>query len=213
MVGVFSAMEDVPKLISVVVNIKNETAIMQSKYKYILLSNDSGERLDLRDAPQGWDATKFRLVRDLTYLGILKSISVEFDFVGDGFEFLQRQRMIYGIDADVIIRVYKRNPNEFLYEGKVNQENFAEDRKFSKYKVDIIQSSFVQNFQNREDVQVNLLNTLSLDRKTIAPVGVKLATISGKKHRIFYGVRSDTSRGNSPRTGPLDFFAFSSDVR
>ena len=45
---------------------------MEAAYKHILLSNDTGERLELLDAPQGWDATKFRLVRDLTYLGILE---------------------------------------------------------------------------------------------------------------------------------------------
>ena len=166
-----------------VLNTKSEK--VKSKYKYILLSNDSGERLELLDAPQGWDATKFRLVRDLTYLGVLKTISVEFEFVGDGFEFLQRQRMIYGIDANVIIRVYKRNPNEFLYEGKVNQENFSEDRKFRKYKVDIIQSSFVQSFQNREDVELNLLNTISLDRLAVNPIGIKEATIRGKEIQYF----------------------------
>ena len=91
---------------------------MEAKYKYILLSNDTGERLDLRDAPQGWDATKFRLVRDLTYLGILKTISVEFDFVGDGFEFLQRQRMIYGIDADVLSEYTNETRTNFFTRGK-----------------------------------------------------------------------------------------------
>ena len=147
---------------------------MRAKYKYILLSNDTGERLDLIDAPVGWDATKFRLLWDFTYLGILKSISVEFEFVGDGFDFMQRQRLIYGIDADVMIRVYQTTPNDFLFEGKVNQENFLEDRKFSKYKVDIIQSSFVQSFNNCEDVKLNILNNISLDRVPIDPAAAKL---------------------------------------
>ena len=158
---------------------------MQAKYKYILLSNDTGERLVLHDAPEGWDATKFRLIRDLTYLGILKNISVEFEFVGDGFLFLQHQRLVYGIDADVIIRVYKTNPNEFLYEGKVNMENFAEDRKFRKFKVDIIQSSFVQDFQNREDVKLNLMNTISMDRHPVASSAVKQSLFRGKSIQFY----------------------------
>ena len=158
---------------------------MQPKYRYILLSNDTGERLELRDAPQGWDATKYRLVRDLTYFGILKSISVEFEFVGDGFDFMQKQRLLYGVDADVIMRVYKINPNEFLYEGKINQENYVEDRKFSKYKVDIIQSSFVQSFQNRNDVELNILNTLSLDRHPVTPAGARTALVRGKTIQFY----------------------------
>lgn len=169
---------------------------MEARYKYILLSNDTGERLELQDAPQGWDATKFRLVRDLTYLGILKTISVEFDFVGDGFLFMQHQRLVYGIDADVMIRVYTRTPNDFLFEGKVNMENYQEDRKFHRYKVDIIQSSFVQSFQNREDVKLNVLNNISMDRKPISPANMQEALFRGK--RVFYYTNFDGSTSTVP---------------
>ena len=177
---------------------------MQPKYSYILLSNDTGERLPLQDAPQGWDATKFRLIRDLTYLGILKTISVEFDFVGDGFFFMQRHRRTYGIDADVIIRVYRNNPNEFLFEGKVNMENYIEERKYNRFKVDIIQSGFVQKFQNREDVQLNLLNTLSLDRNTISPAAFHNATIRGRSIFFFseYDGVSQTDKQTFSHTLP-----------
>ena len=61
-------------------SLRNRPQIMDPKYSHILLSNDTGERIELFDAPVGWDATKFRLIRDLTYLGILKSISVEFEY-------------------------------------------------------------------------------------------------------------------------------------
>jgi hypothetical protein len=171
---------------------------MDPKYKTILLSNDSGERLELQDAPQGWDAEKFRLIRDLTYIGILKSISVEFDFVGDAYRFMQRQRMLYGIDADVTIRQYRRNPNEFLFEGKVNQENYIEDRKFHRYKIDIVQSSFVQKFQNREDVQLNVLNTYSLDRLPVAAASFKNGIIRGRS--IFFFSEFFGSSQEAPQT-------------
>jgi len=173
---------------------------MDPKYKYVLLSNDTGERRELIDAPIGWDATKFRLVRDLTYLGILKSISVEFEFVGDGFEFLQTQRLRFGVDADVIIRVYKRNPNEFLYEGKINFENYVEDRKYRKFKVDIIQSGFIQKFNNREDVKLNILNNISLDRAPVDPVGVKNALIRGKSIQFFSSFDGSSLSGEQPFT-------------
>jgi len=173
---------------------------MDPKYKYVLLSNDTGERRELIDAPVGWDATKFRLIRDLTYLGILKSISVEFEFVGDGFEFIQTQRLKHGIDANVMIRVYKRNPNEFLYEGKINMENYVEDRKFRKFKVDIIQSGFIQKFNNREDVKLNLLNTISLDRAPINPVGMKNALIRGKSIQFFSKFNGSSISGEFPFT-------------
>ena len=175
--------------------ITKPATLMDPKYRHILLSNDTGERLELMDAPVSWDATKFRLIRDLTYLGILKSISVEFDFVGDGFEFLQRQRLKFGVDANVMIRVYKRNPNEYLFEGKINYENYLEDRKFRKFKVDVIQSGFIQKFHNREDVKLNLLNNISLDRHPIDPVGVKTATFRGKSIQFYSEFNGSTISG------------------
>jgi hypothetical protein len=163
---------------------------MRKMHRYILLSNDSGERLELEDAPIGFDSTKFNMIRDLVYLGILKKISVEFDFVGDGFRFMQKHRVKYGVDSDILIRRYRNNPNEFEFEGKINQENSNEDRKFNKYKVDIIQSSFVQKFNNREDLKLNVLNNISVDRKIIAPAELKSATIRGRRiefNSIFEG--------------------------
>jgi hypothetical protein len=158
---------------------------MRKTHRYILLSNDSGERLELEQAPIGFDSTKFNLIRDLVYIGILKKISVEFEFVGDGFDFMQRHRLKYGVDSDILLRRYRNNPNEFEFEGKVNQENYNEDRKFNKYKVDIIQSSFVQKFQNREDVKLNVLNSISMDRLPVAPAALKNATIRGKQIEFY----------------------------
>jgi hypothetical protein len=158
---------------------------LRRRYRFILLSNDDGERLELLNAPQGWDAQKFTIVRDLVYLGVLKNITVEYEFVGDGFEFLQRRRLHYGMDADVMLRVYRTNPNQFVFEGKVNYENFAEDRKYNKFKVDIVQSSLLQKFQNREDVELNVLNNISLDRLAVVPAELKNALVRGRKIEFY----------------------------
>lgn len=154
---------------------------MRSKYNTYLLCKDDGDSLKLTQAPFNWDKVSFNLIRDLVYLGIMKQISVEYEFVGEGFRFLQSKRLKLGIDADIMIRVYINNPNTFLFEGKVNQENYQEDRKFRKYKVDIVQSSFVQNFQNREDIIINILNNISLDRKSITPAPLVNCLFRGKQ--------------------------------
>jgi hypothetical protein len=106
---------------------------------------------------------------------------------------LQRQRLIYGTDADILIRLY--HGDTFLFEGKVNMENFREQRKHRKFQVDVIQSSFVQNFQNRENIKYNLLNNLSADRTPINPAQVRTATFRDRILRRY-------SEFNAPVDGP-----------
>jgi hypothetical protein len=137
----------------------------------------------LRNAPQGWDGQRFNMLRDLVYLGIMKSITVEFDFVGDGFVFLQAKKLRFGVDANVTYRLYKRH--KFLFEGKINYENYDEDRKSNKFKVDIIQSTQIQKFNNREDVKINIFNNLSLDRLPVVPAALRNATIRGRKIKFY----------------------------
>lgn len=158
---------------------------MRKKYNTYLFCNDDGDSILLEESPIGWDAVKFNLIRDLTYLGIMKSISIEYSFVGDGFRFLQSKRLKYGMDVDIMVRQYIANPNTWLFDGKLNQENFVEDRKGRKYRVDIVQSSFVQNFQNREDVKVNVLNNIGLDRQAVTPAALKNCLFRGKQIEFF----------------------------
>ncbi len=150
-----------------------------TQYQFILLSNNTGERLELTNAPEGWSETKINLIRDLTYFGILKSISVEFAFVGEAFTFLQLERLRFGQDFDVIVRCY-RESGEWFFDGKVNNENYDEDRKFKKFICDIIQSTFVQKFHNSEDIKLNVRNTLNLDREDITPAIFQPAIFRGK---------------------------------
>jgi len=151
--------------------------------KYYLLSNDTGESLLLDNAPVGWDATRFNILRDAIYLGVIKTISVEFHFVGEAFNFLQRHRLLYGMDASILFRVYRKDV--YLVGGKVNFENFYEDRKFNKFRVDIVQGTFHQKFTNNEDVKLNILNNISLDRQAIDPAAFKDVTFRGKTIKFF----------------------------
>lgn len=152
--------------------------------KYILISKDSGQRVELTNAPVGWDDQKVSIIWDLTYFGLLKSLSVEFEFVGDGYTFIKQQKLSYGIDADVILRMYS-DKNEFRFEGKVNFENFIDDRTGNRIKVDLLQSSLVQDFQNRESIKLNSLNNISLDRQAIDPASPIQALFRGKEIEFY----------------------------
>lgn len=158
---------------------------MRQKYNTYLFCNDDGDSLKLEQAPVNWDSIKFSLIRDLVYLGVLKSISVEFEFIAEAYRFLQAKRLLYGMDMDIIVRVYINNPNTWLFDGKLNQENFAEDRKLRKYRVDVVQSSFVQNFQNREDVEINVLNNIGLDRQSVIPAALQNCLFRGKQIEFY----------------------------
>jgi hypothetical protein len=153
------------------------------RFKYILLSNNTGERKELVNAPVGWDNQKINIIRDLTYFGVIKTISVEFEFVGDGYNFLQQQILKYGIDADVILRVYRKN--KFEAEGKINFDKYEDDRSERRFKVDIIQSSTVQKFQNREDVKLNVFNSISMERTTVTAAPTRTALIKGKSIKFY----------------------------
>ena len=85
------------------------------KYDYVILSNDEGTRTVLNDNPIGWENVKFSLIRDFIYLGVFKSISAEFDFVGDGYQTLQKLYLRYGVDADALLRIYENK--EFFFRG------------------------------------------------------------------------------------------------
>lgn len=158
-------------------------------YKYILLSNNTGERLELQNAPIGWDKNKVNIIKSLIYFGVLKSLSVEFAFVGDGYTFLEDQYLKFGADANVICRLYKGN--KWLFDGKVNFPVGKFQRKNKSYKVDLVQSSFIQKWQTREDVKINVRNNISMDRNAIAPAEYRQATIRGKTI-LFYSEFEDS---------------------
>lgn len=156
---------------------------MEAIYQHWLLCNDDGESLLLENAPIGWDEQKFNLIRDLRYFGIFKKISVEYEFVGDGYRFLQNKQLRFGSDASVVLRVYKKNL--FLFEGKINYLLFQDHRKTKQFKVDVLQSDLVQKFQTREDLKLNILNDISVDRQPVLPATLYNALFRGKKIQFF----------------------------
>lgn len=159
---------------------------MQGKYIHVLLSSDTGERLESDDAPIGWDSTKINLVRDLKYLGVLKTITVEFQFIGAFYELLQRHRLRYGWDMNVMYRCYLRKGMVFQFEGKINSTpSGSENRKMKRWKCEIIQSTAVQKFQNRNDTELNVLNEISLDQLPVAPA-LRQPAIIRSKRILFY---------------------------
>ncbi len=149
------------------------------QYTIILACTQDSEVLELKEAPRNWSATKFNVLRDRVYFGMLKTVSVEFQFVGESFKWLQRKRLLYGVDADIQIMIYYRD--QFIMRGKLNQEAAQEDRKLKLYKCDILQSAAIQDFTNREDIELNIFNTISLDRLPISPAERKPCSFQGFK--------------------------------
>jgi len=149
------------------------------RYKYVFLSNDENSRTVLTDNPIGWEDVKFSVVRDLVYFGIFKTVKADFNFVGDGYRFLQTQYLRYGVDADVLLRIY--DGNDFFFEAKIDFSKFRDERKTGKISVDLIQSGFVQDFQNREDIKINALTDKTLDLDDLPQINYSLATLRGRE--------------------------------
>lgn len=156
---------------------------MEAIYQHWLLCNDDGTSLLCEQAPVGWDEQKFNMIRDLRYFGVFKKISVEYEFVGDAYRFLQSKQLRFGWDANIILRVYRKN--QFLFEGKINYLVAQDIRKSKHFKVDVLQSDLIQKFQTREDLKLNILNNISVDRQPVEPAFLRDALFQGKKIQFF----------------------------
>jgi hypothetical protein len=128
------------------------------KYKFILISNDTEERVDIKHAPLGWDKFKISHIKDFSYFGLFSRITSDFEFIFDGYDFLLKQFGLFDIDMDVLLRVYLKKDNSLIFRGKLNMEGFEIDQDNKKFKVDIIESSFVQDFKNREKTKYNIFS-------------------------------------------------------
>lgn len=137
-----------------------------SNWKFFILSNSDGSYLECK-SPVGWDDTGISLLRNSKYFGTFTSITVDFEFIHDGYNYILDQYLRFGIDADLDLMIYSYG--RFVYKGKLNFEDFENDMKVRKFKTDLIESSFMQKFLNRDDIEFNILSNETIDGISVNP--------------------------------------------
>lgn len=136
-------------------------------YEFSLHSVTDGTSKELQIAPVGWDDIKRSILKDKIYFGIFKTITVELKFIYDGWDYLFDQFARYGVNANIILFVRKNNKH--LLKGKVNFKDYDLDLDERTFKIDIIQSDFIQKFTTRDELELNILNGKAVDGEFVSP--------------------------------------------
>lgn len=129
------------------------------------LSNASKGVMLLRYAPDGWEKSRFSIIRNEKYKGLFRKVSVnELTFVKDARDYLRDVYEGQGINAVCTFYVYRWNDTTQAY-----AEYFAGKVDFSTYKisetgvtVEAIDTSLHEKIKNRENTIVDLLKRTSI---------------------------------------------------
>lgn len=130
------------------------------------LFNQSLGTLEIEYAPDGWDKNEVEYVRDKTYHGVFRNISVkELIFYKDGRNFIQTVYEQQGIDAEITINIQRLNPYLWTYEqyhtAKIDLTTYKIDE--VSISVSLVDSTFNEKVKGRDGIEVNLNKEVSID--------------------------------------------------
>lgn len=139
--------------------------------KFILYWNGTSETLTIN--PDGWSRNGQRWQRDRVYYGVFQTYTVEtFRFStksGGGGDFILNAYDTDDIRADITVEVYNRNSQtndyDLAYTGKLNidPDKFTNDPLDKFIEVGFVQNSNVQKFITRDELELNIKDTESVD--------------------------------------------------
>lgn len=199
--------------------------------KFILYWNGTSETLTIN--PDGWAQNGQRWQRDRVYYGVFQTYTVqEFRFStksGGGGDFILNAYDTDDILADITVEVYNRNPQtndyDLSYTGKLNidPDKFTHDPTARFIDVGFVQNSNVQKFITRDELELNIKDTESVDgvemlastnpATDITFPGVDLfreAEVNGNYDYEYYYANVTSPAGNTP---PGDRVEPSAEVR
>lgn len=145
----------------------------QKKYIFFLeCANIEPTPVQLRYAPDGWDSSKFSIVRNKKWHGLFRKVAVdELTFVKDGRDFLQDAYNTAGITAEIVFTVKKLNTTTYTYDNYYIGKPDLSTYKITEtgVEIQIIDQSFTEKIKNRERQKVNIRQTTSIEGFEITP--------------------------------------------
>lgn len=143
------------------------------QYKFILTYD--GESETFTHNPEGWDRLGITYLRNKTFHGILRRFSNDtFRFLrvdGGGGEFIIDAFDDKDIEANVTIQIYDRNSQtddyDIYYTGILDfdPKRYREERDYVE--VGVIESSKLQKFSSRNEIEMDVTQRVSLDDVTM----------------------------------------------
>jgi len=138
-----------------------------------LYSENAGNKTlssENRNLPSNWRDFAFLYQRSEKYSGVFRSVTTDnISFVKDGKTFLDNIINTYGVTENVRVLIWHKVGNSafsVFYRGILDLTTYESDDIFFKCK--IIDSDYVQKFRTREDLQIDISRTTTIDGDTIA---------------------------------------------
>lgn len=141
------------------------------------------------EEPIGWDTSELSIKRDMgKYHGLFFSYTTDLEFIGDAYFKIKGLFDTYGFDADCVATIKMSCNNgdyEEVFKGKLNFASYKRDigNKCS-IQIEISESTDEINIVNRQDIDVALNSTESLDGVVIP--SVTLFNLLMQNYTLFY---------------------------
>lgn len=128
----------------------------------------------LQNAPDGWDDTEIRWVRNTKYWGLFRSFTSKYQFVLDGAAILRYVYYTQGIEGKCILVIQRRRDSDWVYEdfytGELDFSNTSDKDHY--FTVNIIDGDIQAKLKANENVKYEL--SLGLGDRSLLLTGVKL---------------------------------------
>ncbi len=128
------------------------------------------------EEPIGWDGIQFEAIRMESH-GIDQPFSTEVSFYGNGAKLIKALYDVFFINAEITIRIVsnqKVNGELYVFNGFLNLSVYSEinvcDTDSWTISVGIIEDNFRQNFKARQDVEIDLTQSIDLNNEGIDPI-------------------------------------------
>lgn len=120
--------------------------------------------------PVGWDTLGKRIKRDARWHGVFFEYSPKLKFIKDGRAIIHSLYEQHGPDTEITVIIYKKNKStrqfDLYYTGKINLMSLSITSLYAECNVE--QTGFTQKLKNRQDIKVNLSQTISQEGKPLS---------------------------------------------
>ena len=112
------------------------------KFKFTI--NALGKSVELKNSPQGWEKTTVEFKRSATYFGVIRSLTIPFNFVFRAAGIIRTVDYSSGLMGVVKLLIQKLNPQNWTYttafSGKIDMTTIEDNKAFVT--ASVIEDSF-----------------------------------------------------------------------